>query len=111
RYRDPRQFRARAVFDQTLIISLALFLTERDQCRAFEDLLQSRIVVPIQPASRNLLLRFDDLPLDDLVVGARSRDYRQTAVRPELSFGPEALRRPDSSNHLSDMNRTESWQA
>jgi len=29
RYRDPRQFRTCAAFDQTLIISLALFITER----------------------------------------------------------------------------------
>src|SRR5262249_46337079 len=98
RYRDPRQFRARAVFDQALIISLAFFITERGQRRAFENMLQPWVVVPVQSASRNLLLRFDDLPLGDLVVGARSRNYRQAAVRPELLFGSEAMRRPDSRN-------------
>jgi hypothetical protein len=45
-------------------------VAQRRQRRAFEYLFELRIVIAIQSDCRNLLPLFDNLSLDELVVGA-----------------------------------------
>ena len=70
RDRNARQFRPPPMVDQALVVSLDCFVAQRRQRRAFEYLFELRIVIAIQSDCRNLLPLFDNLSLDDLVVGA-----------------------------------------
>src|SRR5689334_5426937 len=70
RNRNARQFWSRSLVYQALVVNLDCFVAQRRQRRAFEYLFELRIVIAIQSACRNLLPLFDNLPLDDLVVGA-----------------------------------------